>query len=181
MPGAADDVLIDAIVGTNQPTLNLAGGAVTIKSLAIGTTTNATLTFKNSLATDVNRRLRVTGNVAIGANGKLTHSLETAAGAGPETQQLYLDVGGNLAISGTIDVTGRGYDSGLGAAAINSYGASHGGQGGARWVRFATTYGSATNPVRSGSGYAKGPRGGGVVKLVRSSSLFDALTMLVTC
>ncbi|MFZ4397455.1 MAG: hypothetical protein ACOYOU_17725, partial [Kiritimatiellia bacterium] len=171
VPGAADDVIIDVAAGTNHPTINLASGAVTIKSLTIGTTTNVTLTFKNSLAIDVNRRLRVTGNVAIGANGKLTHALE-ALGAGPETQQIHLDVGGNLTIaaSGRIDVTRCGYDSGPGAAINNNHGASHGGQGGDT-ERKGAIYGSVTNPVSSGSGFANAARGGGTVKLTIAGGL----------
>ncbi len=171
VPGATDDVIIDVVTGTNHPTINLASGAVTIKSLTIGTTTNATLTFKNSLATDVNRRLRVTGNVTVGANGSLTHALE-AFGAGQETQQLHLDVGGNLTIaaSGRIDVARCGYDSGPGAAINNNHGASHGGQGGDT-QRKGAIYGSVTNPVSSGSGYANNARGGGTVKLTITGGL----------
>jgi hypothetical protein len=154
-PGSTDDVSID----NGTVTVDLSSG-VTIKSLTIGQTTSATLTFQNG---DVStKRLNVTGNVTIGPNGTLTHAANVTDSRvfGSETNRLRLDVGGNLTISasGKIDVTGMGYmeftrqkGSGPGTTAFNSGGgAGYGGQGGS--AAGGTTYGSVTNPVNNGSG-----------------------------
>ncbi len=177
VPGATDDVLIDAVAGTNQPTINLAGGAVTIKSLTIGSTTNATLTFMNGNVTG--QKLRVDGNVTIGVNGTLTHSAEPKTSPPwTETHRLFLDVGGNLTINGTINVAGKGYAFLGTGKPFNGYGpggsgendgGGHGGEGG-RNTTAGATYDSMINPTNSGSGGIHGV-GGGVVKLVVKGDL----------
>ena len=165
LPGETDDVLIDGAPYGNHPTLNLSGGAVTIKSLSLGLTGASTLTFSNGDVTD--KKLIVTGNATIGANGTLTHAPETATGSNPENHRLFLDVAGNVTIAsgGAIDVSGKGYaaQQGPGAGSARN-GGGHGGEGGLGYLSsvHSKTYGSITNPVNSGSGSA-GLIGGGVI------------------
>ena len=145
VPGETDDVIIDTPGGANQPTINVSGG-VTIKSLTIGATTASTLTFSNGDVTS--KKLTVTGDVTIGANGTLTHTANPA-GAG-ETHRLCLDVGGNVTINqgGKISVSALGY-AGDGPGDGGNQGGGYGGVGGKGG---GTTYGSVTNPVNCGSG-----------------------------
>ncbi|MEI6150039.1 MAG: glycoside hydrolase domain-containing protein, partial [bacterium] len=168
-PGAADDVVI--VGGKSQPVLDLTNGAVTIKSLTIGSkTAAATLTFTNGNVTD--KILIVTGDVTVGTNGVLTHANETATGTavGDETQRLGLEIGGNLTIGagGAIRVAGCGYAKGAGPyKAVNSSGGVHGGEGGfTTWngsgATSTPTYGSVTSPVTAGGGSGFGSAGGGV-------------------
>ncbi len=170
-PGAADDVVIDG--GKFQPLLDLTNGAVTIKSLTLGSKAAATLTFANGNVTD--KILIVKGDVTVGTNGVLTHANETAIGTavGDETQRLGLEIGGNLTIGlgGAIRVAGCGYAMGAGPyKAVSSSGGVHGGEGGfTTWTggqgKGATstpTYGSVTSPVTAGGGSGFGSAGGGV-------------------
>ncbi|MFZ4396777.1 MAG: glycine-rich domain-containing protein, partial [Kiritimatiellia bacterium] len=178
-PGPGVSAVVDLRYSpTNLPFLDLANGSVTIASLVVsGGTSAATLTFVNG---DVStKRLVVTGDVTISTNGILTHAAEvsTAATVGSESNRLGLVVGGNLTIAagGKIDVTGRGYSTGPGAGISDQRGGSHGGEGGwdgASGTQSALTYGSATNPVTSGSASASpGTRGGGTVKLAIEGTL----------
>jgi hypothetical protein len=171
-PGVGDDVVIDG--GTAQPTLNFNASdttpSVTINSLTLGQTTASTLTFQNGNVTT--KRLIVTGDVAIGTNGTLTHAAETSISTtiDSETQRLFLDVGGSLTIAagGQVNVNYKGYVSGAGPGkGIGDFqhGAGHGGGGGKgnNAGYGGTTYGSITNPVNSGSGAILGSGGGTVV------------------
>jgi len=181
-----DAIWIDTPAGSNNPSLDLSGGAVTVASLTLGSNTSSTLTFTNSLVTDVNKRLRVTGDVTIGANGTLTHVAEWATGAGGSAQaeksQLYLDVGGDLTIAagGQIYVSACGYGGGSGntqgygpgASTADGSSAGHGGEGGQQSANSSgSTYDSVTDPVRSGSGTGYNIRGGGAAKLAVSGTL----------
>ena len=166
-PGAADNVVIEG--GKFQPLLDLTNGAVTIKSLTIGSkTAAATLTFTNGNITD--KILIVKGDVTVGTNGVLTHAKETATGkrVGDETQRLGLEIGGNLTIGagGAIRVAGCGYGKGSGPyKAVGTSGGVHGGEGGfGRDTSTPTTptYGSVTNPVTAGGGSGYGSAGGGI-------------------
>jgi hypothetical protein len=127
--------------GKFQPLLDLTNGAVTIKSLTIGSkAAAATLTFTNGNVTD--KILIVKGDVTVGTNGVLTHAKETATGksVGDETQRLCLEIGGNLTIDagGAIRVKGCGYGRGAGpsrgSSGRGSSGGVHGGEGGC-WSR----------------------------------------------
>ncbi len=70
-PGAADDVVIDG--GKSQPVLDLAKGAVAVKSLTLGgKTAAATLSLANGNVTD--KILIIKGDVTVGTNGVLTHA-----------------------------------------------------------------------------------------------------------
>lgn len=165
-PGAADDVVIEG--GKFAPVLDLAKGAVTIKSLAIGKTVASTLTISNGNVTD--KILIVKGDVTVGPTGVLTHARETATGTsvGDETQRLCLDVGGNLTIAagGAIRVAGCGYGKYAGPIKANpASGGGHGGEGGfGDGEKPTPTYGSVTNPVTAGGGgTGDGGFGGGVV------------------
>ena len=172
-PGAADDVVIDG--GKSQPVLDLAKGAVAVKSLTLGgKTAAATLSLANGNVTD--KILIIKGDVTVGTNGVLTHANETATGTavGDETQRLGLEVGGNLTIGagGAIRVAGCGYAKGAGPyKAGSSSGGVHGGEGGFGFlndsgfgVRTTPTYGSVPSPVTAGGGSAY-CAGGGVAVL----------------
>ncbi|MFZ4395007.1 MAG: glycoside hydrolase domain-containing protein [Kiritimatiellia bacterium] len=171
-PGAADDVVIEG--GKFQPLLDLTNGAVTIKSLTIGSKTAAAmLTFTNGNVTD--KILIVKGDVTVGATGVLTHANETATGksVGDETQRLCLEIGGNLTIDagGAIRVAGCGYGK---VIPHNRASGTHGGEGGFGFVRDAgvtawmtPTYGSITNPVTAGGG--GGAAAGGGVAVLRAA------------
>jgi len=170
-PGAADNVVIEG--GKFQPLLDLTNGAVTIKSLTIGSkTAAATLTFTNGNVTD--KILIVKGDVTVGTNGVLTHANETATGksVGDETQRLCLEIGGNLTIGagGAIRVAGCGYGKGAGPYKANGgSGGVHGGEGGfgGDEGRMTTpTYGSIPNPVTAGGGSAF--LAGGGVAVIRA-------------
>ena len=152
-PQSTDDVIIDGAPNGRHPTLNLAGGAVTIASLSLGATAISTQTVANG---DVDtKRLIVTGNVTIGAYGMLTHP------QGNETHRLFLDVRNNLTIAsgGRIDVSGKGADTNQGPGKGYNYSAaSHGGRGECYQGASATygpsgpTYGSYLSPTNVGSG-----------------------------
>ncbi|QQS60985.1 MAG: fibronectin type III domain-containing protein [Candidatus Moraniibacteriota bacterium] len=160
VPTSTDDVVIN-YTGTNQPTLDVNGGTITIQSLTLGGgASTSTLTMSNGYnGNDTNKKLNVTGNVTILNNGYLTHTANTTT----ETHRLFMDIGGNLDVQtgGQINVDVKGYSSGPGNGGCSSQGASYGGQGGCGST-FIDTYGSISDPVNIGSGGAgNGTLGGG--------------------
>jgi hypothetical protein len=178
-PTAADDVVIDGNY-VNAPVLDLASGAITIKSLTLGENNESLLTISNA-DTDT-KKLIVSGDLLIGGSGILTHEQNTTA----EQHKLFLDVGGDLTIAsgGKIDVSGKGYDvaQGPGKGVNNSYasgGAGHGGDGGnsSSGVAGGSTYGSVKEPITIGSGggisssSARTGTGGGAVKLTITNTI----------
>ncbi len=169
IPTNAHHVVIDVVYGgstTNHPTLDLGGGAITIKSLTIGTNTASTLTFSNG---NPDNRLIVSSNVTIGANGTLTHTANSTTALGA-VHRLFLDVGGNLTVNngGKITASSKGYAAGQGPAGIGYWcGAAHGGEGG---NNAKNPYGSILSPVNIGSGGANSV-GGGAVRLSVSNNI----------
>jgi hypothetical protein len=178
-PTAADDVVIDGNY-VNAPVLDLASGAITIKSLTLGENNESLLTISNA-DTDT-KKLIVSGDLLIGGSGILTHEQNTTA----EQHKLFLDVGGDLTIAsgGKIDVSGKGYDvaQGPGKGVNNSYasgGAGYGGNGGnsSSGVAGGSTYGSVKEPITIGSGggisssSARTGTGGGAVKLTITNTI----------
>ncbi|HBH05327.1 MAG TPA: hypothetical protein DDX92_01830, partial [Flavobacteriales bacterium] len=174
-PTAADDVIIDGNY-TNSPILDLTSGTVTIGSLTLGENNTSLLTISNG-DTD-SKKLIVTGDVLIGANGILTHEENTTV----EQHKLFLDIGGNMtiAIGGAIDVSHKGYQENAGPGAgqggslgRSGGGAGYGGNGGASGEGRVggAGYGSPTSPIDIGSGggtgysSTKGGAGGGAVKI----------------
>ena len=107
VPTSADDVIINT-AATNQPILDLSGGAVTITSLSLGSSAVSTLTLSNGDTST--KKLVTTADVSIGGSGTLTH---TANGA-TQVHSLFVEVGGNMtiAVGGKIDVTGKGFAGG---------------------------------------------------------------------
>lgn len=103
--------------------------------------------------------------ITIESGGVLTHSYNTTA------KTYFLDIQTqNLNVQGSIDVTGRGYqtqNSG-GTAATGGYGGAYGGEGGSFTTGTAgAVYGNLRNPndLGSGGGSATGGSGGGYVKI----------------
>ena len=175
VPTDTDEVIINTPGGAYQPTIGLSGGAVTIKSLSIGLTTNSTLTFQNGST----NRLIVTADVYIGPTGTLTHAAVTTSGAsvGDEDHRLYLVVSNNLTIAqgGSVNVDNKGYAGGKGPAkgTGNDLAGGHGGAGGGQSTLGTSTYGSITNPVTAGSAGASAGTGGGVAVLRVTGSLVN--------
>jgi hypothetical protein len=182
-PTAADDVIIDGNY-TNSPILDLTSGTVTIGSLTLGENNTSLLTISNG-DTD-SKKLIVTGDVLIGANGILTHEENTTV----EQHKLFLDIGGNMtiAIGGAIDVSHKGYQENAGPGAgqggslgRSGGGAGYGGNGGASGEGRVggAGYGSPTSPIDIGSGggtgysSTKGGAGGGAVKIISVSITLD--------
>jgi hypothetical protein len=182
-PTAADDVIIDGNY-TNSPILDLTSGTVTIGSLTLGENNTSLLTISNG-DTD-SKKLIVTGDVLIGANGILTHEENTTV----EQHKLFLDIGGNMtiAIGGAIDVSHKGYQENAGPGAgqggslgRSGGGAGYGGNGGASGEGRigGAGYGSPTSPIDIGSGggtgysSTKGGAGGGAVKIISVSITLD--------
>lgn len=181
-PQDGDDVIIDG--GTNQPTIDLSGGSVTMQSLSIGENTASTLTVENG---DVDtKKLIISNNVIIGELGILTHTANTTM----HTHSLFLEVGGDMTVksAGRVSVTGKGYvgvsdDDGNGPGkgkkvSSAGSGAGYGGNGGDTSEAVGgVTYGSVTDPMDIGSsGGANsgiGGSGGGVIKL----TVFGTLTV----
>ncbi|QQS58667.1 hypothetical protein IPN35_03630 [Candidatus Peregrinibacteria bacterium] len=183
-PQSTDDVIINGSY-TNPPTLNLSGGAITINSLSLGSSASSTLTVSNGDTST--KKLIITNNATIGANGTLTH---TANGTS-ETHKLFLDIGGDFTLNsgGTINLNSKGYASQTSSNA-NGYGpgkggflsntgagGGYGGNGGnsQKNASGGSTYGSATDPTAigssGGSGYsAASGAGGGALKLVVSGT-----------
>ncbi|MBT7281884.1 hypothetical protein HN832_00555, partial [archaeon] len=112
--------------------------------------------------------ISTTGNWIIKSDGGITHSDNSNA----ETYKINLTIDGNLTIEpgGTIDVDGKGYDSGQGPGTPggSSNGASYGGVGGdyaCNGDSSRKTYGSITVPTKLGSGSGGIGVGGGAIKL----------------
>ncbi len=116
--------------------------------------------------------LLITGNVAI-SNGMWTHQPNPSGAT--EVNRLCVSINGNLTLQapGRIDVTGRGYATGVGPGSAGlappRQAASYGGEGGINATFAYTnqtlpcpTYGSIKAPIRLGSGSAEGPGGGAV-------------------
>ncbi|QQS61440.1 MAG: fibronectin type III domain-containing protein [Candidatus Moraniibacteriota bacterium] len=174
VPTSTDDVVIN-YTGTNQPTLDVNGGTITIQSLTLGGgASTSTLTMSNGYnGNDTNKKLNVTGNVTILNNGYLTHTANSSA----ETHRLFMDIGGNLDVQtgGQINVDRKGYGTGYGPG----YCGERGAYGGQSENVSCLTYGSIMNPINLGS-----DSGGGAVILnifgvttlngTISSSSFDA-------
>jgi hypothetical protein len=158
VPGLTDDVFIVGAPNGRHPTLNLAGGPVTVKSLILGPRSASILTVDSGNMTD--KKLTVSSNVTIGASGTLTHTANTTL----ETHRLFVEVGGDLTITagGKIDVTAKGF--GPGQWPVANAIASHGGIGGGRGPGTAT-YGSLHAPTNCGAGGWSQNNGGGAVKL----------------
>ncbi|QQS59825.1 LamG domain-containing protein [Candidatus Peregrinibacteria bacterium] len=184
-PQSTDDVIINGSY-TNPPTLNLSGGAITINSLSLGSSASSTLTVSNGDTST--KKLIITNNATIGANGTLTH---TANGTS-ETHKLFLDIGGDFTLNsgGTINLNSKGYASQTSSNA-NGYGpgkggylgstgagGGYGGNGGNSQANASggSTYGSATDPTAIGSSGGSGftsaasGAGGGALKLVVSGT-----------
>ncbi len=179
-PQSGDDVVIDG--GTNQPTIDLSGGPITIQSLSIGENTTSTFTIENG---DVDtKKLIVTNDVIIGELGILTHTANTTT----HIHSLFLEVGGDMTVrsGGTVSVTGKGYagasaDNGNGPGkgvkgSSTGSGAGFGGNGGnASEAVGGVTYGSVAQPTdigSSGGAYSGiGGSGGGVIRLNVSGTL----------
>jgi hypothetical protein len=167
VPGPGDDAVLDGAPSGRHPTLDLAGGAVTVKSLTLGVNSTSTLTVANGDVTT--KKLAVVSNVTIGAKGTLTHAANTTN----EAHKLVLDIAGSLTIAsgGKIDVKGCGYSGGYGPGRSAARGGgAHGGQGGYginESPAAGSPYGSVTNPVNCGSASSDngGCKGGGVVIL----------------
>jgi hypothetical protein len=175
-PTAADDVVIDGNYD-NAPIINLSSGEITINSLTLGTNNTSLLTVSNGDSDT--KKLIVTNDVFIGGNGTLTHEQNTT----PEEQQhkLFLEVGRNLTVEagGSIDVSGKGYQSGEGFGPGTSDdsggGGAYGGNGGdaGRNGIGGQAYGSISAPVSIGSGggngyphnQESGGLGGGAIKI----------------
>ncbi|RLC36193.1 hypothetical protein DRH27_05590, partial [Candidatus Falkowbacteria bacterium] len=172
VPTSTDNAVINGNY-SNAPTLNLSSGSVTVYSLTIGTSSASTLTISNGSDT---KKLIVSGGMIVGANGILTHTANTTA----QTHVINLEANNfTIESGGTINVSGKGYDSseglGQGAGSSNrSGGAGYGGEGGDGILNGVVTaasgitYGSTTKPndLGSGGGYSNGGEGGGAVKLV---------------
>ena len=182
-PGAADDVVIDG--GKSQPVLDLAKGAVTVKSLTLGgKTAAATLSLANGNVTD--KILIIKGDVTVGTNGVLTHANEIATGTavGDETQRLGLEIGGNLTIGagGAIRVAGCGYAKGAGPYKANGgSGGVHGGEGGSVNIRAGELLGNGSISAKGGDGVQNngggGAGGGRIAVVLTKAATFGSVTM----
>ncbi|MDD2943085.1 MAG: SBBP repeat-containing protein [bacterium] len=183
--------------GARHPTINLAGGSVTVKDLNVGTSAASTLTFSNSSET---KKLIVGRDVVVGATGTLTHTANTST----QAHRLFLDVGRDMTITagGKVDVSEKGYQAAMGvpgngpggsglfvnnsSTADNGWkkspGASYGGVGGLPRQAFEPisppTYGSMIAPIDLGSasGYAPttgtpGNNGGGAAVITVANQL----------
>jgi hypothetical protein len=167
VPCSTDDVIIPAST-SQQPTLNLASGSVTINSLTIagvsGTPETLTLSGGN---TANGYKLIVTANVTVNNYGVLTHAANTTT----QLSVLSMSVGGNLTIAaaGAIDVSDRGYtSSGPGANGANPYGSitqptDLGSNSGGTDCK-GGSYGGIGGSGHGGSGCTSNP-GGGAIKL----------------
>jgi len=110
-PISTDDVIIDGSY-THAPTLDLTSGTTTINSLALGATAASTLTLSNGNSTT--KKLVVTGDVNIGANGTLTHTANTTE----QTHTINLEAANlTIASGGTINVNEKGFQHSEGAGA----------------------------------------------------------------
>lgn len=180
VPGTDADVIINGSY-TNAPTLDLSAGSVTINSLSLGSSAASVLTVANG---NLDKKLIVNTNVAIGATGTLTHSANTSVLA----NSLSLQIGGDLTIAtgGKIDLGSKGFvgragNSGYGPGAGTggstagfAGGAAYGGNGGSgTYVSYipGVAYGSIFEPVDLGSsggsgGTAVGGSGGGSARIV---------------
>ncbi|QQS61821.1 MAG: hypothetical protein IPN70_02795 [Candidatus Moraniibacteriota bacterium] len=160
VPTSTDDVVIN-YTGTNQPTLDVNGGTITIQSLTLGGgASTSTLTLSYGSPTN---KFIVTGNVTILDKGYLTHPFNDSV----ETHRLFMDVGGNLDVQtgGQINVDGKGYSGGPG---FGTYGGSYGGQS-ATGGTMGITYGSYLNPENIGSGGTSISGAGSVILNVTGS------------
>ncbi|QQS60963.1 MAG: hypothetical protein IPN70_03675 [Candidatus Moraniibacteriota bacterium] len=164
VPTSTDDVVIN-YTGTNQPTLDVNGGTITIQSLTLGGgASTSTLTMSNGYRLDdINRKLLVTGNVTILDKGYLTHTANGSA----ETHRLLMSVGGNLDVQtgGQINVDGKGYADGSTPSGSRTSGVAGGTYGGVGSSSVVATYGSINHPVNIGGAgyYNNGGIGGGSV------------------
>gem|GEM_PF-2973937 len=122
VPGPNENVVING--GTHQPTINLAGGSVTVNSVTLGSTTASTLTEQNGSATN---ELITASDFSVGAEGTLTHTTNTTT----QVNIVSLSVGGTLSVAagGNIITNGDGYakSSGTGAGGNGGNGSSYGG------------------------------------------------------
>lgn len=182
VPGAADDVTIDANV-----TVDI-NATTTINSLTLGNgagTTTPTLRFDYD-AISSGALIVDDGNVTIHSNADVTHADATTSTI---VGRVYIDVQtGSLTITGTINVDSKGYTGGTsgstdgyGSGGGSSKGGTHGagggyggegGRGGEASVTGGVQYGSLIAPedLGSGGGYGccglqNGGDGGGSVKL----------------
>ncbi|RKZ06448.1 hypothetical protein DRQ25_13905, partial [Candidatus Fermentibacteria bacterium] len=166
-PTANHDAVINGSY-SSAPTLSLSAGSATIRSLNIGSTSASTLTISNGDMST--KKLIISGNMTIGANGILTHAANTTA----QTHVINLEAN-NLTIQsgGSINVEAKGYsvNNGLGGGSggFHASGAGYGGEGGDSLdYDGGICYGSTTMPTDLGSGggnTSSGGYGGGVVKL----------------
>ncbi|MBF0244310.1 MAG: hypothetical protein HQL31_03440, partial [Planctomycetes bacterium] len=115
------------------------------------------------------------GNWTIASNGKLSHSENGTS----ETYKLNLSLTGDLTVQegGLIDVTGMGFNPGVGLGATTGLldGGSYGGIGGDNGpdLGIGTTYGNITAPGNIGSGgynLDTSKKAGGAVRLVVSGT-----------
>ncbi|QQS61126.1 MAG: fibronectin type III domain-containing protein [Candidatus Moraniibacteriota bacterium] len=172
VPRYIDNVVINA--GTNQPTLDVNGGTITIQSLTLGGgASTSTLTLSYGSPTN---KFIVTGNVTILDKGYLTHTANTTTAAG-EVHRLFMDIGGNLDVQtgGQINADGKGYQAGNGpgyCATNGYYSGSYGGQGDGG---VCPTYGSLIDPVNLGSGGWGGVGGGAVILTISGGSMINGM------
>ncbi|MBC7746879.1 IPT/TIG domain-containing protein, partial [Pedobacter sp.] len=180
VPVATDDVIINS--GTNQPTLNLTAGTVTINSLVLGNST-ATMTLTVANGAPTTNELHTLADLTVAAKGIVTHSANTTT----QTHRLALKVDGRamIATGGKIDVTAKGFAAvngpGKGTSAALTNGGSGAGYGAAGGLGKTITvagvsYGSPTLPVDLGSGGGSGASGvggagGGVIYLTSSNQI----------
>jgi len=117
-------------------------------------------------------------NTTVATNGLVTHSDNSSA----ETYKMDLTIAGSLtvAVGGTIDVEGLGYDymQGPGAPTANYDAGGHGGLGGdysQNGVGMGPTYGNYLAPTNFGSGGRQSgyTSGGGAIKITASGALVN--------
>jgi hypothetical protein len=176
-PTSADDVVID----TDGVTVNI-NASTTINSLTLGVSAggaSTTLNFNYNALSDPTGNgslVTIAGDLNVYGSTTITHTGRSTTSV---LGGVYISVGGDATIAGSINLNSKGYYSQYGPGAGRySYnggsGASHGGKGGDSIEITATsTYGSVTAPVLLGSGGAPAAFqsdesisfGGGAVKL----------------
>ncbi|MFZ2985974.1 MAG: hypothetical protein WA083_04620, partial [Candidatus Moraniibacteriota bacterium] len=170
-PGSGDDVTIN-IASANQPIVDFSGGSKTINSLSIGASAVSTLTFSNASAANY---LIVSGDVAIGGSGTITHTANTTI----QTHIVKIQAANfSIAANGKINANYRGLAprNGTGKGALGDYssGGGYGGSGGygSTYLTGGISYGSLTQPIDIGSSggqrndtSAYAGKGGGMIKL----------------
>lgn len=116
--------------------------AVKVASLTVGSASGATATFEaRTIETN-----RVSGDVIVNAKGKMTH----AENGESDRYHLNFEVGGDLTVNGTCDVSAKGFAAAKGPGSTGGHYASHGGCGYS--LATSTCYGSIRAPTTLGSG-----------------------------